>query len=154
MTDKPIEGEKRAFMTGNEAVTWAALVAGAQIMYGYPITPQNEIMHYWTRMAPKYNRSFLQTEDELSAGFTCIGGVLAGKKAFTATAGPGTVLMQEPMSMAEMMRIPVVAVICQRGGAFHRHGHLFPAGNQAHLFWRQRGRVPDCLFHRRATGPV
>lgn len=116
MADKPITGEKRAFMTGNEAVTWAALAAGAHIMYGYPITPQNEIMHYWTRMAPKYGRSFLQTEDELSAGFTCIGGVLAGKRAFTGTAGPGTVLMQEPLSMAEMMRIPLVAVICQRGG--------------------------------------
>lgn len=113
---KPIEGEKRAFMTGNEAVTWAALVAGADIMYGYPITPQNEIMHYWTRMAAKYERGFLQTEDELSAGFTCIGGVLAGKKAFTGTAGPGSVLMQEPLSMAEMMRIPMVTVICQRGG--------------------------------------
>lgn len=116
MAGKPIEGEKRVFMTGNEAVCWAALAAGAEIMYGYPITPQNEIMHYWTRMAPKYERGFLQTEDELSAGFCCIGGVMAGKKAFTGTAGPGTVLMQEPLSMAEMMRIPMVTVICQRGG--------------------------------------
>lgn len=116
MTVKPIEGEKRAFMTGNEAVAWAALVAGAEIMYGYPITPQTEIMHYWTRLAPKFNRDFLQTEDELSAGFCCLGGVLAGKRAFTGTAGPGTVLMQEPLSMAEMMRIPIVTVICQRGG--------------------------------------
>ena len=69
-----IEGEKKAFMTGNEAVAWAALAAGAEIMYGYPITPQNEIMQYWTRLAPKHERKFLQTEDELSAGFTTIGG--------------------------------------------------------------------------------
>ncbi|HHY39771.1 MAG TPA: ferredoxin oxidoreductase [Syntrophaceticus sp.] len=111
-----IEGEKKAFMTGNEAVAWAALVAGAEIMYGYPITPQNEIMQYWTRLAPKHGRKFLQTEDELSAGFTTIGGVLTGKRAFTATAGPGNVLMQEPMSMAEAMRIPTVVVVQQRGG--------------------------------------
>jgi 2-oxoglutarate ferredoxin oxidoreductase subunit alpha len=116
MAEKPIIGERKAFMTGNEAVAWAALAAGADIMYGYPITPQNEIMHYWTRMAPKFGRSFLQTEDEISAGFTTIGGVLAGKRAFTATAGPGNVLMQESMSMAEMMRIPTVLVVCQRGG--------------------------------------
>ena len=116
MAEKPITGERKAFMTGNEAVAWAALAAGADIMYGYPITPQNEIMHYWTRMAPKFGRSFLQTEDEISAGFTTIGGVLAGKRAFTATAGPGNVLMQESMSMAEMMRIPTVLVVCQRGG--------------------------------------
>ncbi|MGB9905165.1 MAG: ferredoxin oxidoreductase, partial [Desulfotomaculales bacterium] len=103
-------------MTGNEVVAWAALAAGAEIMFGYPITPQNEIMHYWTRLAPKYGRDFLQTEDELSAGFTTIGGVLAGRKAFTATAGPGNTLMQEPFSMAEAMRLPVVAVIAQRGG--------------------------------------
>lgn len=116
MTDKPIQGEKRVFMTGNEVIAWAAVAAGADVMYGYPITPQNEIMHYWTRLAPKHNKTFLQTEDELSAGFTTIGGALAGRKCFTATAGPGNTLMQEPFSMAEMMRIPIVAIIQQRGG--------------------------------------
>lgn len=116
MSEKPITGEKRAFMTGNEVVAWAALAANADIMYGYPITPQNEIMHYWTRQIPKYGRKFLQTEDELSAGFTTVGGVLAGLRAFTATAGPGNTLMQEPLSMAEMMRLPVVTVVQQRGG--------------------------------------
>ncbi len=108
--------ENRVFVTGNEAVAWAALAAGADIMFGYPITPQNEIMHYWTRLAPAYGKKFLQTEDELSAGFTTIGGVLAGRKAFSATAGPGTVLFQEPVTMAEMMRIPMVVIIQQRGG--------------------------------------
>lgn len=103
-------------MTGNETIAWAALAADVDIMFGYPITPQNEIMHYWTRMAPKHNRAFLQTEDEISAGFTVCGAVMAGKKAFTATAGPGNTLMQEPFSMAEAMRLPVVAVIQQRGG--------------------------------------
>lgn len=116
MPDKLITEEKRVFMTGNEVVAWAALAAGAEIMYGYPITPQNEIMHYWTRLAPKYNRNFLQTEDELSAGFTTLGGVMAGKKCFTSTAGPGNVLMQEPMTMAEAMRLPIVTIIQQRGG--------------------------------------
>jgi 2-oxoglutarate/2-oxoacid ferredoxin oxidoreductase subunit alpha len=116
MKDKPIQEEKRVFMTGNEVIAWAAVAAGADIMYGYPITPQNEVMHYWTRLAPKYGKKFLQTEDELSAGFTTIGGVLSGRKAFSATAGPGTTLFQEPVSMAEMMRIPMVVVVQQRGG--------------------------------------
>lgn len=107
---------KKAFITGNEAVAWACLAAGADIMFGYPITPQNEVMHYWTRLAPKYGRAFLQTEDEISAGFTVCGAVQGGKKAFTATAGPGNVLMQEPFGMAEAMRLPLVAVIQQRGG--------------------------------------
>lgn len=114
--EKVVSGEQRSFVTGNEVVAWAALAAGADIMYGYPITPQNEIMHYWTRLAPKYERGFLQTEDELSAGFTTIGGILGGKRAFSATSGPGTVLFQEPLSMAEMMRLPMVVVVQQRGG--------------------------------------
>ncbi len=116
MSEKAVAEEKRVFMTGNEVVAWAALAAGADIMYGYPITPQNEIMHYWTRLAPKYGKTFLQTEDELSAGFATAGGVLAGRKAFTATAGSGSVLMQEPLAMAEMMRLPIVTVVQQRGG--------------------------------------
>lgn len=116
MAGKVFEGEKRVFVTGNEAIAWAAIAAKADIMYGYPITPQNEIMHYWTRLAPKYDKEFLQTEDELSAGFTTNGGILAGKRAFTATAGPGNTLMQEPASMAEAMRLPTLTVIEQRGG--------------------------------------
>lgn len=111
-----ITENKKAFMTGNETAAWAALVSGADIMFGYPITPQNEIMHYWTRLAPQYGRGFLQTEDEISAGFTVCGAVQSGKKAFTATAGPGNVLMQEPFGMAEGMRLPLLAVIQQRGG--------------------------------------
>jgi len=107
---------KKSFMTGNETAAWACLAAGADMMFGYPITPQNEIMHYWTRLAPKYGRGFLQTEDELSAGFTVCGSVQSGKKAFTATAGPGNVLMQEPFGMAEAMRLPLLAIIQQRGG--------------------------------------
>lgn len=112
----PIDGDQRAFMTGNEVVAWAALAAQADIMYGYPITPQNEIMHYWTRLANKFGRGFMQTEDETSAGFTTLGGVLAGRRSFTATSGPGNMLMQESMCMAEMMRLPTVMVVQQRGG--------------------------------------
>ena len=83
--------EQRAFMTGNEVVARAALAAGAEYMFGYPITPQNEIMHYWRRLAPRFQRGFLQTEDELSAGFACLGAVLR-EDCLSATAGPGTVL--------------------------------------------------------------
>ncbi|MDO9534837.1 MAG: ferredoxin oxidoreductase [Bacillota bacterium] len=113
---RPVEGERQAFMYGNEVVVWAALAAGAECLYGYPITPQNEVMHYWSRLAPDYGGKFLQTEDELSAGFATLGGIMAGARCFSATAGPGTILFQEPLAMAEMMRIPIVLVVQQRGG--------------------------------------
>lgn len=116
MAEVSLQGEQRVFMTGNEVVAWGCVAAKADIMYGYPITPQNEIMHYWTRLAPKYGKKFLQTEDEISAGFTMLGGVMTGRRAFTGTAGPGNTLMQEAASMAEMMRLPGVFFIQQRGG--------------------------------------
>lgn len=116
MVKKLIEKDTKVFMTGNEVIAHAANAAGAEFMYGYPITPQNEIMHTWCKLLPKTEAGFLQTEDEISAGFSTLGGILAGKKAFTATAGPGNVIMQDAMSMAEMMRIPFVCAVMQRGG--------------------------------------
>jgi len=103
-------------MMGNEVCVWAALAAGAKAMYGYPITPQNQVMHYWARLSPQFGRLFTQTEDEISAGFMTMGAVMGGVKAFTATSGPGHVIMQDAFSMAEMMRLPSVAIIVQRGG--------------------------------------
>jgi len=86
-------------------------------MFGYPITPSTEITQQFAELAAKDSRFlFVQTEDEISAGFCVIGALLGGQKAFTATAGPGTVLMQDAISMAEAMRLPFVGIITQRGG--------------------------------------
>lgn len=108
---------QKELLTGNEIVVKAAIAAGAEIMFGYPITPSTEIIQKFAEEATKNSRLlFVQTEDETSAGFGVIGALLGGKKAFTATAGPGTVLMQDPISMAEAMRLPFVGIIAQRGG--------------------------------------
>jgi len=104
-------------LTGNEILVRGALAAGAKMMTGYPITPTTEIAEHWSAAAAKDPAlQFLQTEDEMSAGFALIGANLAGIKAFTASAGPGNVLMQDAFSMAENMRLPTVAFIMQRGG--------------------------------------
>lgn len=108
---------KTEFMMGNEVIVKAAQAAGAEMLCGYPITPATEVLTFWIKEQKKNKKLlFHQSEDEMSAGFSAIGGVLAGKKTFTTTGGPGTVLMQDPLSMAEAMRLPIVAVICQRGG--------------------------------------
>jgi 2-oxoglutarate ferredoxin oxidoreductase subunit alpha len=112
---------EKKFLMGNEVAARAAQAAGAKAMYGYPITPASEVMHYWSGLAcheegKKEGIIFTQAEDETGAGFMLMGGVAAGVKSFTATAGPGHVLMQDAFSMAEAMRIPVVAIIMQRGG--------------------------------------
>ncbi|TAN33633.1 ferredoxin oxidoreductase [Patescibacteria group bacterium] len=102
----------RQFVTGAEAAVQGALDAGAEMMYGYPITPATEVFTIWIKKGQKY----LQTEDEIAAGFGVCGAVIAGQKAFTCSAGPGHILMQDAISMAEGMRLPFVAVIGQRGG--------------------------------------
>lgn len=106
----------RQFLMGNEILAQAAFEAGAEIMFGYPITPTTEVLSTWVKIAEKNGKKYLQTEDEYAAGFGVCGAVLAGRKAFTATAGPGTILMQDPLVMAEAMRLPMVVFVGQRGG--------------------------------------
>lgn len=107
----------KELLTGNEVVVRAALNTGATAFFGYPITPATEIMSEWdSAYENNKNLIFLQTEDEMSAGFATIGSILTGTKAFTATAGPGNILMQDAFSMAEAMQLPIVAIIGQRGG--------------------------------------
>lgn len=108
----------KELLTGNEVVVRAALDAGARAFFGYPITPTTEIMSEWDTNYEKNLEKliFIQTEDEMSAGFATIGAILTGTKAFTATAGPGNILMQDAFSMAEAMQLPIVAIIGQRGG--------------------------------------
>ena len=111
----------KKFIMGNEVLGRAARAAKALAMYGYPITPISEVLHFWageacSEQGKKDGLVFLQAEDEIGASFMLIGGVLAGARAFTATGGPGHILMQDAFSMAEAMRLPVVAYIMQRGG--------------------------------------
>jgi 2-oxoglutarate ferredoxin oxidoreductase subunit alpha len=107
------------FLMGNQILAQAALDAGAKIMYGYPITPASEILETWIKLTEENQErklQYLQTEDEMAAGFATIGACLAGVPAFTATSGPGNILMQDAFAMAEALRVPTVAMIVQRGG--------------------------------------
>ncbi|MCX6810898.1 MAG: ferredoxin oxidoreductase [Candidatus Berkelbacteria bacterium] len=107
----------KQFITGNEAVVLGAIEGGAEMFFGYPITPATEILEGWINTASEdKSLKYLQAEDEIASGFATIGAILAGKKAFTATAGVGNVLMQDPISMAENERLPFVGIIAQRGG--------------------------------------
>lgn len=117
MLTQGINKMHKELLTGNQAIVKGALAAGAQMLTGYPITPTTEILEEWAKeKVQNPSLKFLQTEDEMSAGFAAIGGILSGMKAFTATAGPGHILMQDPLAMAENMRLPIVSFINQRGG--------------------------------------
>jgi len=115
------------FLQGNVIAANAARAAGATHFFGYPITPSTEIFETWVKLVgnpsnpqkspvTKEALHYLQCEDEMASGFAMIGACMAGKKAFTATAGPGNILMQDAFAAAEALRIPTVALIMQRGG--------------------------------------
>jgi 2-oxoglutarate ferredoxin oxidoreductase subunit alpha len=103
-------------MQGNEACTVGAIAAGLQFFAGYPITPSTEIAEMCSEELPKLGGKFIQMEDEIGSIAACIGASLVGKKAMTATSGPGFSLMQESIGYASLCEIPVVIVNVQRMG--------------------------------------
>lgn len=108
---------KEIFAQGNEAVVEGALLAGCSFYGGYPITPSSEIMEIMAARLPKIEDGvFIQLEDEIASMGAVIGASLAGRKAMTATSGPGFSLMQENLGYAIMAETPMVLVNVMRGG--------------------------------------
>ncbi len=103
-------------LQGNEAIAEGALAAGCNFYAGYPITPSSEIMELMSRELPPRGDIFIQMEDEIASLGACIGASLAGRKAMTATSGPGFSLMQENLGYACMAEVPVVVVNVMRAG--------------------------------------
>ena len=104
-------------MTGNAAIGEAAIRAGCQCYFGYPITPQNELTEY---MAANLSRrggcSFVQAESEISAINMVYGASVAGARAMTSSSGPGMSLKQEGISFLAACELPAVIVNMSRGG--------------------------------------
>lgn len=103
-------------MQGNEACVKGALDAGMRFFAGYPITPSTEIAELCAEKLPLVNGKFIQMEDEIGSMAAVIGASLTGKKAMTATSGPGFSLKQENIGFASFTEIPCVIVNVQRGG--------------------------------------
>lgn len=116
-TFEPIASNvKRIVMSGNEALSIGAISAGCRYFGGYPITPASDILEFMERDLPKFGGAVVQTEDEIAAIASVVGASYSGKKAMTATSGPGLALMIEVLGLATMSEIPCVVVDAQRGG--------------------------------------
>lgn len=109
-------GSPRLVADGNEMAAVAALYAGCQFFGGYPITPSSEIMHFLSREIWKYDGVMVQFEDEMAGIGACVGASFAGKKALTATSGPGMSLKTEILGLATIAEVPLVCINVQRGG--------------------------------------
>jgi 2-oxoglutarate ferredoxin oxidoreductase subunit alpha len=109
-------GEPRYVADGNEMCAAGAVAAGCQFFGGYPITPSSEIMGFLSREIWKYGGTLLQAEDEIAAIGAVVGASFAGRKAMTATSGPGMSLKTEVLGLATIAELPLVCVNVQRGG--------------------------------------
>ncbi len=112
----PRERAPRLVVSGNEALSIGAIAAGLKVYAGYPITPASDIMEWLAKELPKFGGSVVQTEDEIAAIGAVLGASFAGKKAMTATSGPGFSLMVEMLGLATMTELPAVIVNVQRCG--------------------------------------
>jgi 2-oxoglutarate ferredoxin oxidoreductase subunit alpha len=130
----PAKTGAKFVVDGNDLCAAAAIVAGCDFFAGYPITPSTEIMQFLSREIWKYGGTVLQAEDEIAGVGAVVGASFAGKKAMTATSGPGMSLKTEILGLASIAELPLVCVNVQRGGpseqsdllqaAFSAHGDV------------------------------
>jgi 2-oxoglutarate ferredoxin oxidoreductase subunit alpha len=104
-------------MKGNEALSEAAIRAGATLYFGYPITPQNEVGEYMSRRLPTIpGGAYIQAETEVASINMVYGAVCTGRRAMTSSSSPGISLMMEGISYLAGAELPAVVVSIMRGG--------------------------------------
>ncbi len=103
-------------MKGNEALAESAIRAGLHGYFGYPITPQSEILEYLTEQVPKRHGVVLQAESEVASINMIYGAAGAGKRVMTTSSSPGISLMQEGISYIAAAELPCLIVNVNRGG--------------------------------------
>ncbi len=106
----------RELWEGNQAIAEAAVRAGLEAYFGYPITPQNEILEWLARRMPELGRAFVQAEAELGAINMVYGAACTGARVMTSSSSPGISLMMEGLSYIAGTEIPMVLVNVMRGG--------------------------------------
>ena len=103
-------------ITGNTALALGATAAGLDFYVGYPISPATTILVWMENNLIGQDRFAYQVSSEIEAINALVGAGYAGKRAMTATAGPGLSLMSEGLGLAWMAEVPLVVVDVQRGG--------------------------------------
>ena len=106
----------KVLMTGNEAMAEAAIRGGCRAYFGYPITPQNELLEYMASHMPAARGAFVQAESEIAAINMCYGASAAGVRTMTSSSGPGISLKMEGISYLAGADLPCVIINVARGG--------------------------------------
>ena len=113
-----MSGNETTLMKGNEAIAHAAIRCGCDGYFGYPITPQSEILETLAAEKPWETTGMvvLQAESELAAINMVYGGACTGKRVMTSSSSPGISLMQEGISYMAGAELPGLIVNVMRGG--------------------------------------
>ncbi len=127
------------FLSGDVAAAEGAIAAGCRFFAGYPITPSSEVAERMARRLPEVGGIFIQMEDELGSMAALLGASWGGKKAMTATSGPGFSLMMENYGLGMMTETPAVIVDVQRGGPSTGLPTLLGQGDVMQARWGSHG---------------
>lgn len=106
----------RELLKGNIAIAEAAIRVGVEAYFGYPITPQTELLEWFSLRMPELGRTFLQAESELAAINMVYGAACTGTRVMTSSSSPGISLMMEGLSYIAGTEVPMVLVDVMRGG--------------------------------------
>src|SRR3989339_582852 len=106
----------KVLIKGNEAIALAAVAAGCDAFFGYPITPQNEIPEYLSKYLTEKGRVFVQAESEVAAINMVYGAAGAGARVMTSSSSVGIALKQEGISYLAGAELPCVIVSVMRAG--------------------------------------
>src|SRR5512144_239967 len=115
----------KEMLKGNVAIAEAAVRAGLEAYFGYPITPQTELLEHLSRRMVELGRVFLQAESEIAVINMVYGAACTGARVMTSSSGPGMSLMQEGLSYIAGTELPCVIVDVMRGGP--GLGNILPA---------------------------
>ena len=107
---------ERQLLRGNEVIAEAAIRAGCQCYFAYPITPQAELLEHMARNMPRLGRTFIQAESEVAAINMLYGAASVGVRAMTSSSSPGISLKMEGISYIAGSNLPAVIVNVVRGG--------------------------------------
>ncbi|MDD5219270.1 MAG: 3-methyl-2-oxobutanoate dehydrogenase subunit VorB [Candidatus Bipolaricaulis sp.] len=107
---------ERQLLRGNEVIAEAAIRAGCECYFAYPITPQAELLEHMARNMPRLGRTFIQAESEIAAISMVYGAAAAGVRTLTSSSSPGISLKQEGISYLAGSSLPAVIVNVVRGG--------------------------------------
>lgn len=132
----------RELIDGATATVRGALAAGCDFFAGYPITPATPILLHMMRLLPELGGIAIQGEDEIASIGMCLGAAAAGRRALTATSGPGLSLYSESIGFAQMAELPLVIVNVQRLGPATGGATTVGQGDVQFARWGTGGGYP------------